>query len=90
MSKKQDSFNLHGKRIYLASTIGGWSIVIMKDNIVIDNYHNKGGHIHPDPEKHPYEIKIKHDTQKENTKLVMEHINKNKGLKLNELIEELK
>lgn len=62
----------------------------MNDEIVLDNYHNKGGHIHPDPENHPYEIKTRHDTQKENAKIVINHINKNKGLKLNELIEELK
>jgi len=90
MGKKQNSFELHGKIIYLVTTRGGWSIIIMNDNVVLDNYHDKGGHIHPDPENHPHEIKIKHNTQKENTKLVINHINKNKGVILKELIEELK
>jgi hypothetical protein len=89
MSKVQDSFKLHGKTIYLVTTFGGWSIIIMDDNIVLDNYHEKGGHIHPDPENHPNETKIKHDTQEENTKIVINHINKNKGLILKELIKEL-
>ena len=62
----------------------------MNDNVVIDNYHNKGGHIHPDPENHPYEIKIKHNTLENNTEIVKKHIKKNKGFKLEKLIEELK
>lgn len=62
----------------------------MNDEIILDNYHNKGGHIHTNPENHKEEIKIKNDTQKENLNIIISHINKNKELILNELIEELK
>jgi hypothetical protein len=89
MKHKQNSFKLHGKIIYVVTSDGGWSIIIMNNNVVLDNYHNKGGHIHPNPDKHPEEIKIKHDTQKENIKIIEKHLKENKGLKLNKLIEEL-
>ncbi|WP_080461125.1 hypothetical protein [Methanobrevibacter arboriphilus] len=62
----------------------------MPDEVLLDNYHNKGGHIHPNPENHKEEMKIKHDTQKENLDIIIFHINKNKELILKEIIKELK
>jgi hypothetical protein len=90
MDKEQTTLHIKGKTIYIVKASGGWSLIIMEDNIVLDNYHGKGGHIHPDPKEHEKEIKIKHDTQEENLNILISHINKNKGLKLNKLIEELK
>ena len=90
MDKEQTTLHIQGKTIYIVKATGGWSLIIMKDNIVLDNYHNKGGHIHPNPKEHEHEIKIKHYTQKENLNILITHINKNKGIKLNKLIKELK
>ncbi|MCL2115504.1 MAG: hypothetical protein FWH29_04710 [Methanobrevibacter sp.] len=64
MGKEQTTLHIQGKSIYIVKATGGWSLIIMGDNIVLDDYHGKGGHIHPDPKEHGKEIKIKHDTQK--------------------------
>jgi hypothetical protein len=90
MDKNQRQIELHGKVIYVATTNGGWAIIIMPDEIILDDYHNKGGHIHPEPFKHEKEIIIKNEELDTNLQIVLNHINKNKGLKLKELIEELK
>ncbi|KZX11078.1 hypothetical protein [Methanobrevibacter curvatus] len=64
--------------------------MIMPDEILLDNYHNKGGHIHPKPEDHKREIKIQFNTQSENLNIVVNYINKNKKIIIKELIKELK
>ncbi|MDR0900362.1 MAG: hypothetical protein LBM26_01775 [Methanobrevibacter sp.] len=90
MDKEQTTLYIQGKTIYIVKASGGWSLIIMEDEIVLDNYHNKGGYIHPNPKQHKKEIKIKHDIQEENLNLIIQHLNKNKKLILNQLIEELK
>ena len=90
MSKTQTTLHLHGKTIYIVKATGGWSIIIMPDEVILDNYHNKGSHIHLNPENHKEEKEIKHTTQNENLNLVVKHIEKNKKLILNDLIKELK
>lgn len=62
----------------------------MPDEVILDNYHNKGGHIHSNPKNHKEEKEIKHDTQKENLDIIIFHINKNKKLIITNLIKELK
>jgi hypothetical protein len=57
----------------------------MSDEIVIDNYHPKGGHTN----KKNHDIEIKNNTQMPNLKLVFTHLKRNDGLKLEELIKEL-
>ncbi|MCL2687084.1 MAG: hypothetical protein FWE58_00940 [Methanobrevibacter sp.] len=90
MQKEQTKLHIQGKTIYIVTADGGWTLIVMPDKIILDDYHNKGGHIHPEPKNHKKEIKIKFDTQTENLNMLVNHINKNKKLILNELIEELK
>ncbi|MBF4468621.1 MAG: hypothetical protein ISP01_04385 [Methanobrevibacter arboriphilus] len=90
MSKTQKILHIQGKTIYIVKSTGGWSLMIMPDEILLDNYHNKGGHIHPEPENHKKEIKIKFNTQTENLNIIVTHINQNKKVIIKELIKELK
>lgn len=90
MSKTQTILHIQGKTIYIVKAAGGWSLMIMSDEILLDNYHNKGGHIHPEPENHKKEIKIKFNTQTENLNIIVTHINQNKKVIIKELIKELK
>jgi hypothetical protein len=90
MSKTQIKYKVENNIVYSATTKGGWAITIMPEEIVIDNYHSKGGHIHPKPENHDIEIKIKHNAQIPNLNLVFTHLKRHKGLKLEKLIKELK
>jgi hypothetical protein len=90
MNKRQRILEIHGKTIYIVKAIGGWSLIIMPDEIVLDDYHGKKSHIHPNPEEHEKEIQIKHDTQEKNLNIIVSHINKNKSLIIKELIRELK
>jgi len=64
--------------------------MIMPDEILLDNYYNKGGHIHPEPEDHKKEIKIRFNTHPENLNILVNHINQNKKAIIKELIKELK
>lgn len=64
--------------------------MIMPDEILLDNYHNKEGHIHPEPENHKKETKIRFNTQAENLKIIVDHINQNKKVIIKKLIKELK
>lgn len=64
--------------------------MIMPDEVLLDNYHSKGGHIHPEPEEHKNEIKIRFNTQPENINIIVNHINQNKKVIIKELIKELK
>ena len=84
MKERNENFiEIHGKKIYYSSSTKGWSIVIMPENILIDNYHHGFSHIHPDRK----EIKT---TELEPTLIiVLNHINKNKDVKYDELREEL-
>jgi hypothetical protein len=42
-NKSQITIELHGKILYKVRYKVNWSIVIIPDNILIDNYHMKGG-----------------------------------------------
>ncbi|KZX17638.1 hypothetical protein [Methanobrevibacter filiformis] len=88
--KIEDKYKVHGKIVYSSRTKTGCAVTIMPDEIVIDNYHGKGGHIHPDPTNHDIQKSIKSEDRIINLKIVLHHLNKNKTLKLNELIEELR
>ena len=46
--KNQRTIKIHDKDIYYLNTLKGWSIVIMPDDILIDNFHHGYAHIHPD------------------------------------------
>jgi hypothetical protein len=88
--KDQITLELHGKILYKVKYKINWSIVIIPDNILIDNYHDKGGHIHHDPKKHEIQEKIKTNDLEEAYKIVHDHVEENKGLKLDQLRKELK
>lgn len=79
----QDVFEIYNKKVYCKNTKKGWSVVIMPDNILIDNYHHGYPHIHPERE----EIITK--TLEETKNKILAHIELNKGLNLNKLRKEL-
>ena len=59
MTRKIQNKDMIGdKLIYTAKTPNGWSIVIMPDNILIDNYHINKVHIHPNPKNHVHKVEI--------------------------------
>jgi hypothetical protein len=60
------------KTIYGTKNIKGWSVVVMPDELLIDNYHHGYPHIHPDREK------IKVDTLEEALAIVLNHIENNR------------
>jgi len=90
IKRSQDQVTLFNKTIYQAVTDTGWSVVIMPEGILIDNYHHGYVHIHPYPDEHDIKEKIKDRKQSAIFKVVYTHIHKNEGLMLKELIKELK
>lgn len=54
--KLQRKYQVNNKIVYHANTHLGWSIVIMPDNVLIDNYQTHIAHIHPNPKKHLLKI----------------------------------
>ncbi len=61
----------------------GWSIVIMPDNILIDNYHHGYPHIHPDRDK------IAYDNPQIIYKIICDHIARENKVVLDKLKKEL-
>ncbi|KZX11944.1 hypothetical protein [Methanobrevibacter filiformis] len=62
----------------------------MPDNILIDDYHLEKAHIHPNSDKHYMKEEINETDLITVFNIVHNHIDNNKGLKLNKLIKELK
>lgn len=86
--KNRDSnqLELHDKIIYWRKSRRGWAIVIMPDNVRTDNFHGFP-HIH-------MEFKGKHEPIKYNNfdtvySLIIDHIERNKGINKKELRLEL-
>lgn len=91
MSRKtQNKIKLGDKLIYSANTPNGWSIVIMPDNILIDNYHINKAHIHPKPEKHSYKVMLGKQNQKEIFEIIKDYIHSTNRFDIDELMELLK
>ena len=91
MSRKiQDKIILGDKTIYNTKTPNGWSIVIMPDNILIDNFHINKAHIHPDPENHPYKLELGIQNQNEIFEIIKDYLNIKGILDIEELMEMLK
>ena len=61
----------------------------MDDNILFDNYHNKGVHVHYNPFNHNQWIKIKEIELEELHLLIFNHIKNNGKLDLDSLLGEL-
>lgn len=87
--KTQTMKTIGDKKVYSANTPNGWSIVIMPDNILIDNYHIDEAHIHPEPEKHIIKEDIKEQDPEKILAIVLIHLNNNNGLNLSLLKKEL-
>lgn len=87
--KVQEKHQIKDKIVYHANTHLGWSIVIMPDNVLIDNYHTHIAHIHPYPKKHFIKKNLKNQDQYKILDIVLLHIDLNNGLKLELLEEEL-
>jgi len=80
LRKTQESFRIHDNIVYHANTHLGWSIVIMPENIIIDNYHVKNAHIHPSPKKHYIKIFIDNQNQYKILEIVLLHLDTNNGM----------
>lgn len=85
--KVQSKYHINDKIVYHANTHLGWSIVIMPDNVLIDNYHTNIAHIHPNPKKHFIKNNLNEQDQYKILEIVLLHLDVNNGLIL-ELLEE--
>ena len=91
MSRKNQEKNIVGdKIIYNVKTPNGWSIIIMPDNILIDNYHIDKAHIHPNPKKHSEKIELGKQNQKEIFEIIKDYLHIKGTLDVDELVEILK
>lgn len=91
MSRKvQNKIILGDKIIYSAKTPNGWSIVIMPDNILIDNYHLDKAHIHPDPKNHIHKVELGKQDSQEIFEIIKDYLNISGILDIEELMEMLK
>ncbi|GAA5818869.1 MAG: conserved hypothetical protein [Methanobrevibacter sp. CfCl-M3] len=81
--RNQEIIEKYNKKVYGTYNKKGWSVVIMPDEILIDNYHHGYPHIHPNRE----EIKTK--TLEETLNIVLIHLDNNKGVNLKKLRMEL-
>lgn len=73
-------------RIYWTNGKRGWSMVIMPESIKIDNFHGYC-HIHIHEKKNYHTIK--NDNFANIYQLVLTHLDRNKGINVEELEEEL-
>lgn len=91
MSRKTQSKTLIGDRIlYNVKTPNGWSIIIMPDNILIDNYHVGNAHIHPDPNNHSFKIELGQQGSDKIFEIIKNYLNVSKAFDVEELVEMLK
>jgi hypothetical protein len=78
------------KIIYNVKTPNGWSIIIMPDNILIDNYHIDTAHIHPDPENHVKKIKLSEQDPDKIFEAIKEYLQVSDRFDVSELMEMLR
>ncbi|WP_405297272.1 hypothetical protein [Methanobrevibacter sp.] len=88
--KIQNKDRIGDKLIYTAKTPNGWSIVIMPDNILIDNYHIDRVHIHPDPKKHVHKVEISQLDMEKILETIKDYLNASNSFDVEELMEMLK
>ena len=81
---------LYEKRIIFQETIQGWSIVIMPDNILIDNYHVGKAHIHPDSQNHAYRVELSLQDCEKIYEMIKDYLNLTNDFDIEELMEMLK
>lgn len=79
----QDVTQIYNKFVYRNKSPKGWSIVIIPDKILINNFHHGFAHIHPDRKE------IKTDNLNDTFIIVLNHIHINKAVDYEKLREEL-
>ena len=88
--KKQNKSSIGDKILYKVKTPNGWSIIIMPDNILIDNYHGGKAHIHPNPQNHVCKVELsQHDCEKI-YEIIKGYLNVSNEFDIEELMEMLK
>lgn len=88
--KKQNQISIGDKILYKVKTPNGWSIIIMPDNILIDNYHVGKAHIHPDPQNHTYCVELSLQDCEKIYELIKDYLNVTNNFDIEELMEMLK
>ena len=88
--KKQNQIPIGDKILYKVKTPNGWSIIIMPDNILIDNYHVGKAHIHPDPQNHNYRVELSIQDCEKIYELIKDYLNVTNNFDIEELMEMLK
>jgi hypothetical protein len=89
--KEEDKIKILDNDVIISITNLGWAVIIMPDNIVIDNYHDKKPHIHHYSTNHHIQEEI-NQTHGFLTvyNLLSNHLYKNKKIIIKLLIKELK
>lgn len=88
--EKQNKTTAGDKIIYKVKTPNWWSIIIMPDNILIDNYHVGKAHIHPDPQYHAYRVELSLQDCEKIYELIIDCLNVSNEFDIEELMEMLK
>ena len=88
--KKQNQIPIGDKILYKVKTPNGWSIIIMPDNILIDNYHVGKAHIHPDPQNHTYRVELSLQDCEKIYEIIKDYLNVSNAFDIEELMRMLK
>ena len=88
--KKQNQISIGDKILYKVKTPNGWSIIIMPDNILIDNYHVGKAHIHPDSQNHTYRVELSLQDCEKIYEMIKDYLNVTNNFDIEELMEILK
>ncbi|WP_405290296.1 hypothetical protein [Methanobrevibacter sp.] len=88
--KKQNKIPIGDKILYKVKTPNGWSIIIMPDNILIDNYHVGKAHIHPFPQNHAYRVELSLQECEKIYEIIKDYLNVSNEFDIGELMEMLK
>ena len=87
--KKQNQIPIGDKILYKVKTPNGWSIIIMPDNILIDNYHVGKAHIHPDPQNHTYRVELSLQNCEKIYEMIKDYLNVTNNFDIEELFGKL-
>ena len=87
--KKQNQIPIGDKILYKVKTPNGWSIIIMPNNILIDNYYVGKAHIHPDPQNHTYRVELSLQNCEKIYEMIKDYLNVTNNFDIEELMEML-
>lgn len=88
--KRQNKTTICDKILYKVKTPNGWSIIIMPDNILIDNYHVNKAHIHPDSNNHTYRVELSLQDCEKIYEIIKDYLNVSNVFDIEELMVMLK